>query len=144
MIEHNVFVAVIDGQRALVYRNVGKAQTPHLELVSGFEHKHPPSRALGTDKAPTGFSGASGIRSASSERDFHTEEEFKFAKDVLRELDALKQAGKIEKLVLVAPAKMLAVLRHHMSSSLKAIIVSEVSKDLTKHKPDEIIKILAA
>lgn len=144
MLEHNVFVAVVDGQRAFVYRNVGKAQSPRLELVSGFEYKHPPSHELGTDKAPTNFSSASGIRSASSERDFHTEEEFKFAKDILRTLDALKLSGKIEKLVLVAPPKMLATLRQHISSGLKTIVTSEVSKDLTKHAPDDIIKILSA
>ena len=144
MIEHNVFIVVADGRRAIVYRNSGTAQAPHLEEVAGFEQNNPPSREHGTDKAGTGFSSAGGIRSSVSETDYHDAKEKAFAKEIVHVMVDLKRDRTIAKLIWIAPPRMLAELRHDMPHQLKEITVKEIDKDLTKHAPHEIVKLIGA
>lgn len=143
MIEHNVFIAVVDGRHAHIYRNSGTAQAPHLELVSGFEQKNPPSREHGTDKPGTGFSAAGGVRSHVSESDYHAAQERQFAKDIIHSLDLLRRDRNITKLILVSPPRMLSELRRDMTHQLKEIVIKEIDKDLTKHTSQDIIKLIS-
>ena len=50
------------------------------------------------------------------------------------------RGSKVKKLVVVAPPRTLAELRLAFHPDVKACIVAEVNKDLTKHPVDEIEK----
>ena len=47
---------------------------------------------------------------------------------------------KVKTLVIVAPPRALADLRHAIHADVKSRIIAEIGKDLTKHPVDEIEK----
>jgi len=143
MIEHHVFIVVADGRRAFIYRNSGTAQSPHLELVSGFEQKNPATHEQGTDKPGTGFASAGGVRSHVSENDYHEAQERAFANDLVHIIVDLKKTKNINALIWVAPPRMLAELRREMPQQLKQVTIKEINKDLTKHTPHDIVKLVS-
>ena len=53
------------------------------------------------------------------------------------------RATKAKALIVVAPPKTLAELRNAFHPDVKACIIAEINKDLTKHPLDEIEKHLA-
>ena len=142
MLDRNIFIVVCDTQRALIYQNTGSKESPHLTLIDGFEQKNPPARDQGSDKPGTSFAGGTGPRSSVSQTDYHEAQQHAFAKHVLNEVVALKNKQKIEKLIWVAPPRMLSMLRADMPKMLKDSTVDEIDKDLTKHSAENIIRIL--
>lgn len=62
-----------------------------------------------------------------------------FAKEVGRRIDADRIGHKFDKLVLVAPPKMLGLLRQAMPASVLSLIAGEVAKDLIRQGPDAIV-----
>jgi protein required for attachment to host cells len=62
-----------------------------------------------------------------------------FAKEVGRRIDADRVGHKFDKLVIVAPPKMLGLLRQAMPAPLQSMVAGEVAKDLTRHGPDAIV-----
>lgn len=62
-----------------------------------------------------------------------------FAKEVGRRIDADRVGHKFDKLVIVAPPKMLGLLRRAMPAPLQSMVAGEVAKDLTRHGPDAIV-----
>ena len=142
MLNCNIFIVVCDTQRALIYQNTGSTESPNLTLIDGFEQKNPPARDQGSDKPGTSFAGGTGPRSSVSQTDYHEAQQHAFAKHVLNEVAALKTKKKVEKLIWVAPPRMLSMLRADMPKTLKEVTVAEIDKDLTKHSTDKIIEIL--
>jgi protein required for attachment to host cells len=59
-------------------------------------------------------------------------------------MEQLVRASKAKALVVVAPSKTLAELRDAFHSDVKACIVAEINKDLTKHPVWEIEKHLTS
>lgn len=142
MLNRNIFIVVCDTQRALIYQNTGSMESPNLTLIDGFEEKNPPTRDQGSDKPGTSFAGGTGPRSSVLQTDYHEAQQHAFAKHVLNEVVSLKTKQKVEKLIWVAPPRMLAMLRVDMPKALKEVTVAEIDKDLTKHSTDKIIEIL--
>ena len=50
--------------------------------------------------------------------------------------------GDFSKLIVVAPARTLAELRQRFSKELRATVMAELDKDLTKHPVHEIERLL--
>lgn len=75
--------------------------------------------------------------------DWHELEEHRFAEEIARGLAGLAGSGDLHAVVLVAPPKVLGDLRAAMPKTLRALVVGELSKDLTKHPVDQIERILA-
>ena len=63
----------------------------------------------------------------------------KFARAVVDWLDTPDRAGAAERLVLVAPPKMLGELRAELPERLTRKVAAELDKDLTKATPEEIV-----
>ena len=72
--------------------------------------------------------------------DWHVLEEQHFVRMVAANLERLVRASKVKKLIIVAPSRALAELRRAFHQDVKACIIAEVVKDLTKHPVDEIEK----
>jgi protein required for attachment to host cells len=76
--------------------------------------------------------------------DGHELEEQRFAREAAEALLQLVRAKAIKALVVVAPARTLAELRSAFHAEVKALVVAELDKDLTKHPVHEIERHLTA
>jgi protein required for attachment to host cells len=144
-IPHNALVFVGDGRKALFLRNVGDAISPNLRTEKVFEDVNPSTHDQGSDR-PGRMSEAAlpGRRSAVEPTDWHDIEEHRFARKVAAAMEQMVRTSKAKALIVVAPPRTLAELRDAFHSDVKACIVAEINKDLTKHPIGDIEKHLLA
>ncbi len=139
----DLWVLVCDGQKALLFQNVGDRVYPKLEMRESFEHDTPPTRELGTDQPGRLFSSAGGRRAATEPTDFHALEERRFLIDLVRHLDRFATEHKIRDVVIAAPPRALATLREALPHHLRSLIRAEIDKDYVAHPVYEIERHLA-
>jgi protein required for attachment to host cells len=138
-IPHDAFVFVGDGRKALFLRNAGDEKFPNLVTERVFTDENPPTHEQGSDRGGRAFASAHATsRSAMETTDWHEIEEHRFAQRVSAALETLVRERGAPKLVIVAPPRTLADLRHALHPDVKALIVGEIDKDLTKHPVWEI------
>ncbi|MFD1697649.1 host attachment protein [Roseibium aestuarii] len=141
-IDHDAWVFVGDGEKALVFRNEGDRDFPNLQVIRDFHSDNPKTSDQGTD-APGRFSDGPGPqRSAAEQTDWHTLEKHRFAKDMAEMLYKAAHRGAYKQLVVAAPPVVLGDLRKAFHKEVKARIVAEVDKELTGHPSHEIEKLL--
>jgi protein required for attachment to host cells len=125
-------------------RNKGQLFAPKLEVRDILEAPpNPPTHEQGADRPGRSFESATTKRSAVEQTDWHEEAEVAFLVQVAAHLEKLCQAQKVQKLVLVAAPRALAVLRANMPACLSRKRVAEVDKDYTKHPISEVERLLA-
>lgn len=140
-IPHNALVFIGDGHKALFLRNAGDEKFPSLKTERVFTDENPPSREQGTDRPGRTFKRAgTNLRSGIWTTDWHELEKERFAARVASALEQQVRANKVEAIVIVAPPRTLAELRHAFHKDVANCIVAEVDKDLTKHPVGEIEK----
>lgn len=142
-IDHNAWVMVGDGQKALFFRNEGDSTYPNLEVVDVMEQENPASSVQGTDRPGRVHSSYGTARSAMQETNWHKLEKHRFAKDIADALYTAAHKGQFEKLVIAAPPMIMGDLRKAMHKEVSDKVVAEISKNLTNMPPHEIEKILA-
>ena len=143
-IPNNALVFVGDGRKALFLRNHGDAKFPNLRTEKVFEEENPSTHEQGSDRpGRLGEAALAGRRSAVEPTDWHDIEEHRFARKVAAAMEQMVRASKAKALIVVAPPKTLAELRNAFHPDVKACIIAEINKDLTKHPLDEIEKHLA-
>ena len=142
-IPHDALVFVGDGRTALFLRNEGDEKFPNLKTEQVFEDENPPSHEQGTDRPGHIGKGSQG-RSAVEPTDWHAIEEQHFARKVAAALEQAVRAGKVKALIVVAPPRTLADLRGAFHADVKARVIAEIHKDLTKHPVWDIEKHLTA
>ncbi len=140
-VPHNALVLVCDGQRATLYRNRGRIFEPDLVALESREQENPPTREQGTDR-PGRFPDPAGSRSAVENTDWHQEAEDRFAAGIAAELNHKAVVGELDRLILVAPPRMLGALRKALEPQAEKRIIAEIDKDLTRHDPAVIGAIL--
>jgi protein required for attachment to host cells len=138
-IPHDALVFVGDGRKALFLRNHGDEKFPNLRTEKVFEDENPPTHEQGSDR-PGRVSEAAlaGRRSAVEPTDWHDIEEHRFARKVAAAMEQVIRAGKTKALIIVAPPRTLAELRNAFHSDVKACVLAEINKDLTRHPVAEI------
>jgi protein required for attachment to host cells len=140
-IPHNAYVFVGDGRKALFLRNDGDEKFPNLKTEKVFEEENPSSHEQGTERpGHIGKGSQSGRRSAVEPTDWHDIEEHRFARKVAAAMELVIRAGKVKALVVVAPPRTLADLRGAFHPDVKARVIAEINKDLTKHSIGDIEK----
>jgi protein required for attachment to host cells len=138
-IPHDAFVFVGDGRKALFLRNHGDKKFTNLRTEQVFEDENPPTREQGSDRpGRVGEAALTARRSAVEPTDWHDIEEHRFARKVAAAMEQLIRSSKTKALVVVAPPRTLAELRNAFHPDVKACVLAEVNKDLTKHPIDEI------
>jgi protein required for attachment to host cells len=143
-IDFDALVLVGDGRKALFFRNKGDALHPNLVVERVLEQENPPTDAQGTDAPGRNLGPPGPAKSAVEPTDWHHLAEERFAKDIAAALYRRAHAGRFDKLVVVAPPKVLGVLRKEMHKEVTARITAELPKELTSHPVSEIEKLLAA
>jgi len=139
-IPQDALVFVGDGQKALFLRNKGDSKFPNLKVERVFAEADPPTREQGTDRPGRAFSSVGSLRSSVQTTDWHLLEKNAFADHVAAALEKLVQGGGVNAIVVVAPPRTLAELRHVFHADVKSRIIAEVGKDLTRHPVSDIEK----
>jgi protein required for attachment to host cells len=130
-IDHNAWVMVGDGEKALFMRNEGDAQNPNLQMVNVLEHENPKTSEQGTDRPGRAFSSMGTHRSAMQETNWHKLEKHRFAKEIADALYSAAHRGEFSKLVIAAPPMIMGDLRKAMHQEVSDKIVAEIPKNLT-------------
>ncbi|MFZ5616504.1 MAG: host attachment family protein [Pseudomonadota bacterium] len=140
------WVAVADGEKAVILRNEDVDTKPSLRLVEAKEIDNPPAREQGAARPSRMNDGrAGGVRKSAIElTDFHRLAKEQFARDFAARLNKAATAGAFDRLVIIAPPDTLGELRAHYSADLKKRLAGEIDRDLTKHPLADIEKHAAA
>lgn len=138
-IPHAALVFVGDGRKALFLRNVGDALSPSMEVEKVFEDVNPATRQQGSDRpGRVSVAALPGRKSAVEATDWHDIEEHRFAQVVATAMERMVRINKAKALIVVAPPRTLADLRNAFDADVKACILAEIGKDLTRHTIGEI------
>ena len=140
------WVAVADGEKAVILRNHDIDQRPDLRVLSVREIDNPADREQSADRPGRLNDGRAGSarKSAVEETDFHQLAKAQFAKDFAARLNKAAHEGGFDRLVVIAPPTTLGELRAEYGPSLKGRLVAEIDKDLTKHPIEDIERQVAA
>jgi protein required for attachment to host cells len=143
-ISHNALVLIGDGQKALFLRNKGTAHQVKLEVEQVLEQDNPATREQGTDRPGRSFSSVGTARSAVEQADWHHIAKERFAGEIAEALYRHAHDNRFEKLVVIAPAKILGNLRQAFHVEVTDRLVGEIPKELTSHPISQIEKLVAA
>lgn len=138
------WVLVADGEKALLMENAGDADFPLLEVRRERHEANPPTHEQGTDRPGRRSDGPGAQRSAMEETDWHRLEKERFAAELAQMLYRRAHADRFDRLIVVAPPRVLGALRRELHKEVTARIVAEVGLDLTNHPVDEIAARVAA
>jgi protein required for attachment to host cells len=141
-LRHGLWLAVCDGQKALLLENEGDRTYPKLETRHKSEQKNPLSHEQGSSPSGRAFS-SSGRRAAVEENDLHLQQADAFIKQFATLINLDVAAGRIGELALIAPARALGQLRSHLSESAGKILVGELARDYVKLPLYEIERMLS-
>jgi protein required for attachment to host cells len=144
LVRHNSLILVADGQKALFLRNRGNAQRVDLVVERILEQDNPPSREQGTDRPGRSFASLGVPRSSMEEVDWHHLAKERFADELAEALYLHAHAHRFERLVIIAPPKILGCLRRAFHPEVLDRIAAEIPKELTTLPVSEIEKLLAA
>lgn len=125
-------IAVADGQKLSLFSNSGDEANPKLTAS--------PVGAIDTDNK----SGGTGHSSSSANPDDRTQDEDGFVAGAVEQLNKQVLAGKVSNLIVIAAPRALGEMRKHYHAKLKDVLAGEISKDLTGHTSDDILKAISA
>lgn len=137
------WILIADSGRARILENAGPGSG--LKVVPGQSHEHhiPPGHDLVSDSAPrTHESQGPGRHAMTGSEDPRRKEKRHFAGELADVLDQSVQHGAFDRLVLVAPPKVLGDLREALSPRVKDKVVAEVGKDLSKTPDHDVARLL--
>jgi protein required for attachment to host cells len=149
----NVRIVVADERQA----NFFDASKPHAPLSARGsiynETGGMRDTELETDRPGRRFGGTQGVRHGAGvqaghhhgvdgERSTHQHELTLFAKEVAQRIDTGRINHEFNKLVLVAPPKMLGLLRQSLTDPSQAMLAAEIPKDLLQHGPEAVLNAL--
>jgi protein required for attachment to host cells len=132
ILQHGTWLAVCDGQKALLLENYGTHEFPKLEMREVFTQDDPPAHLQGSDGPGRGFSGKDGRRAAFEEKDFHAQAAQSFIERFGDHLNQCITDKGIRSLVLIAPAKALGILRGRLSGATRHAVTGELDRDYVK------------
>jgi protein required for attachment to host cells len=132
-IPHKALVALANGERFVLMRNVGQPFEPKLEPVEEL------------DLELTNFSAGVRHQDPAGQRNGSTDiDELAHGAAIADWLNTQALRGGIEQVVIAADPKTLGQIRQHCHKELESRIVGEIAKDLTNQPVQAVEKALAA
>ena len=132
-IPHNAMVALANGERFVLMRNVGQALEPRLERVEELNLEL------------TNFSAGARHQDPAGQRNGSTDiDELAHGAAIAEWLNTQTLRGGIDQVVIAADPKTLGQIRQHTHKELESRIVGEVAKDLLNSPIPAIEQALAA
>jgi protein required for attachment to host cells len=145
LVPHGALAMICDGRKAVFAENTGTAAKPAFKVEDVLQAApNPASHEQGSDQPGRTMQAGTERRSAVEIPDLHDQQEQAFLAGAVLRLKELVRQQKTRSLVLVAPPRALAVLRDKLDSDMKALVVTEIDKDYTKHPMAEIERLLAS
>ncbi len=131
-VPHKALIALANGERFLLMRNVGQPFEPKLEKVSEL------------DLELTNFSAGVRHQDPAGQRNGSTDiDELAHGAAIAEWLNRKTLNGESEPLVIAADPKTLGQIRQHCHKELQSRIVGEVAKDLTNQPMEAVERALA-
>jgi protein required for attachment to host cells len=138
-----IWVLVADGEKALFLENMTDDANPNLRVWREERQDNPADREQGTDRPGRFGDPGPGQRSAFEETDWHRLGKERFAQDLAERLYAFAHRGAFDRLVIVAPPRVLGDLRPRLHKEVADRVVAEVPKTLANHPVVEIEALVA-
>ena len=136
----DMWIAVIDGAKAIVMVNEGTAFEPRLKVLQTMAHDNPPTRAQGRDRPGRMNDAGPGHKSSMEAPDLHQRAEADFIADVMDAIERHAEKGAFDKIVLAAPPVAMGTVRKEIGAHLKSRIVKEITADYVKMPVTDIAK----
>lgn len=143
-LDHDAWVFLADGRKALFLRNEGDRDYPVLQVEETLQRSDRSTQEAGADRPTRVYESTGSRRHTAEETDWHQAEEDAFVREAAARLGALVAARSIRHLVVVAPPRALAVLRQSYAPAVRERIGAEIDKDLTNRPVHEIEDVLLA
>ena len=126
------YILIADGARARLLMAEGRGkplvEVPDLDV----RHDLKPDHELSADRPGRVHESANVSRHAIERDDLHRREKERFAQSLADALDKRLANHEFDRLVIAAAPETLGVIRSSLSERVKAVIMGEVAKDLTK------------
>lgn len=136
LVRHGAYVLAVDGGRMQLLRNRGRPHTIDLEMVAERNLKNPRTHVLSEPQPGRSFQSSGTGRSAYDGTDTHQMREDAFCEAALDE--ALSAASEAGELVLIAPPRVMGLLRRQVRRRQQRLAIREIVKDLAALAPKEI------
>ncbi len=119
------------------------AEDARSPLIESGDYVHPQSRLREQDlvsdgPGSAGDSGGPGKHSMGHEQEARHREAETFARELMAEVDKLRQKTDLRRIYLVAAPKFLGLLRANISKQCQDLLHGEVNKDLVTHDSADI------
>ncbi len=126
------YILIADGARAhlLLAEGLGKPLTEVPGSETRTELK--PDHELSRDRPGRVYESANVARHAVEREDLHVKEKERFAQSLADDLDKRLTSHEYDRLVIAAAPETLGIIRSALSDKVRAVILAEVAKDLTK------------
>lgn len=128
LIANGVLIMAVDGARMSLFRNKGSVQEPHLELLIEEDQKTPSTAELGDDQPGRNFQSSGDRRGAYGTTDLHQQAEDEFALE-MAELFIFHMKDDDRQAILIAPPKVLGLMRKHLPDDIRQRLIAEIDKD---------------
>ena len=140
---NQALVLVADGKKMLFLRNHGDEELIDLRTEAHDEREDRKDREMKTD-APGAIGQSAGYsgRVAYDETDFHQLDEDRWAKDAAERLRKRALDNDFEVLAIIAPPKLLGVLRKELHKEVERRIVLTLNKEMTDRPIPDIEELL--
>ena len=125
-----LWILLADGGNARIIERAGTLGG--LSEIHTLTHSHESNRDHGTDRPGRSFESSGTTRHAyEPQTDWHEQQKDNFAKELVQLLNEAHLNKKFDELYVLAPAKMLGLIRQHITHT-KHDMISKVSKELSK------------
>lgn len=141
-IDNGTIVAVVDGEKLLVFRNQGDSKYPVLETLAHEQHENPATHDLGSDEPGSVRQSSGEARSSYGDTDWHDKAEADFARHAAGVIES--HAAQAPAMVVIAAPRTLGALRHHYGRETTARLAGEIDKELTHATTDAIATAIVA
>lgn len=143
MKQKRTWIVIADGARARIMERIGVRSD--LKAVPGSDRCefHAMTRDLGRERpARTHDRIGPGRHAMEPRQDAHDRLETLFAHKLVETLERALADDRYDALVIIAPPTTLGDIRTAMSSRLRAAVISEIAKDLTKASSAHVLTLL--
>ncbi len=132
------WVLIADGEKALFLRNDLDEMNPDLNVVRMEHQENPPNHEQADNRRGRVHESVGAGRSAYEDTDWHELAKERFADELAEILYDLAHRNVFERIVLVAPPRVLGELREKMHKEVSDRVVAELHKTLTNHPLDKV------
>ena len=130
------WVVVAESSRAKIYEIDKIKSKKHLKEISGFTHSISRSHKQNLSGSQQKESRHSQLTSSLDSHKGH--ERIEFARSISEHLNSARNKGQFSKLILMSPPKFLGDLRKNLGHETNKRVVSEIDKNLVRHKIKDI------